>query len=84
MKEIKATPVTPYVSKESAVGPILSPALSPVQSAITAGLRGSSSPTLKIIFIRSAPISAILVKIPPASRNTEAPKDSPMAKPKKQ
>src|SRR5438477_12357005 len=40
MNEISATPVTPYVSKPSAVGPTESPALSPVQSAITPGLRG--------------------------------------------
>ena len=43
INEISATPVTPYVSNPSAVGPTLSPALSPVQSAITPGLRGSSS-----------------------------------------
>ena len=81
MKEIKATPVTPYVSKPSAVGPTESPALSPVQSAITPGLRGSSSPILKTTFIKSEPMSAILVKIPPAIRKAEAPNDSPMAKP---
>jgi hypothetical protein len=40
MNEISATPVTPYVSKPSAVGPTESPALSPVQSAMTPGLRG--------------------------------------------
>ena len=43
MNETRATPVTPYVSKPSAVGPIESPALSPVQSAITPGFLGSSS-----------------------------------------
>jgi len=43
MKLISATPVTPYVSKPSADGPTESPALSPVQSAITPGLRASSS-----------------------------------------
>ena len=84
INEISATPVTPYVSKASAVGPTLSPALSPVQSAITPGLRGSSSLTLNTIFIKSEPMSAILVKIPPAIRSTEAPSDSPIAKPKKQ
>jgi len=84
MKEISATPVTPYVSKASAVGPTLSPALSPVQSAMTPGLRGSSSLILKTIFIRSEPMSAILVKMPPAMRNAEAPSDSPIAKPRKQ
>ena len=60
---------------------MLSPALSPVQSAITPGLRGSSSPILNTTFIRSEPISAIFVNIPPAIRNALAPRDSPMAKP---
>src|SRR6266566_6356236 len=59
MNEISATPVTPYVSNPSALGPTESPALSPVQSAMTPGLRASSSLILKTIFIRSAPMSAI-------------------------
>src|SRR6185295_8746911 len=80
---INATPVTPYVSKPSAVGPTESPALSPVQSAITPGFFGSSSGSLKTIFIRSEPISAILVKMPPQMRSTEAPSDSPIANPMK-
>ena len=63
---------------------MLSPALSPVQSAITPGLRGSSSPILNTTFIRSLPMSAILVKIPPAIRRALAPRLSPMAKPIKQ
>ena len=84
MNVISATPVTPYVSKPSAVGPTESPALSPVQSAITPGLRASSSLMPKTIFIRSLPMSAILVKMPPAMRSTDAPSDSPMAKPMKQ
>src|SRR6516164_1760504 len=84
MKEMSATPVTPYVSKPSAVGPTESPALSPVQSAMTPGLRGSSSLTLKTIFMRSEPMSAIFVKMPPAMRRADAPSDSPMAKPRKQ
>src|SRR5204863_9214647 len=46
MKEIRARPVTPEVSKPSAVGPTESPALSPVQSAMAPGLRGSSALTL--------------------------------------
>src|ERR1700744_1219561 len=83
-KETNATAVTPYVSKPSAVGPTESPALSPVQSAMTPGFFGSSSGRLKTIFIRSDPMSAILVKIPPPMRSTEAPSDSPMAKPMKQ
>ena len=58
--------------------------MSPVQSAITPGLRASSSSILKMIFIRSAPMSAIFVKMPPQMRNAEAPSDSPMAKPTKQ
>ena len=84
MNETRATPVTPYVSKPSAVGPIESPALSPVQSAITPGFLGSSSLMPNWIFIKSEPISAILVKIPPATRRAEAPSDSPIAKPIKQ
>jgi len=55
--------------------------LSPVQSAITPGFFGSSSGSLKTIFIRSAPMSAILVKMPPQMRSALAPSDSPMAKP---
>src|SRR5690242_1817153 len=81
---MSATPVTPYVSKPSALGPTESPALSPVQSAITPGLRASSSLILKTIFIKSAPISAIFVKMPPATRSAAAPKDSPIANPIKQ
>src|ERR1043165_9334578 len=80
---MSATPVTPYVSKPSAVGPTESPALSPVQSAITPGFLGSSSGSLKTIFIKSEPMSAILVKMPPQMRSTLAPSDSPMAKPMK-
>ena len=83
MNEISATPVTPYVSKPSALGPTESPALSPVQSAITPGFRASSSLMLKTIFIRSAPMSAIFVKMPPAMRSAAAPSDSPIAKPMK-
>ena len=83
MNVMSATPVTPYVSNPSAVGPTESPALSPVQSAITPGLRASSSLILKTIFIRSEPMSAIFVKMPPAIRSAAAPSDSPMAKPMK-
>ena len=84
MKLISATPVTPYVSKPAAVGPTESPALSPVQSAMTPGLRASSSLILNTTFIRSLPMSAIFVKMPPAMRRAAAPSDSPMAKPRKQ
>jgi hypothetical protein len=66
------------------VGPTESPALSPVQSAMTPGLRASSSLILKTIFIMSLPTSAILVKIPPQILRTLAPRDSPMANPMKQ
>src|SRR5213082_1877741 len=59
IKVINATPVTPYVSNPSALGPTESPALSPVQSAMTPGFRASSSLMLKTIFIRSEPMSAI-------------------------
>ena len=83
MNVISATPVTPYVSKPSAEGPTESPALSPVQSAITPGLRASSSLILNTIFIKSDPMSAILVKMPPAIRSAAAPSDSPMANPMK-
>ena len=62
MKLTNATPVTPYVSKPSAVGPIESPALSPVQSAITPGFLGSSSGIpASTLPTRSAPTSAALV-----------------------
>src|SRR6185295_11439875 len=83
MNEISATPVTPYVSKPSALGPTESPALSPVQSAMTPGLRASSSLMLKTIFMRSEPMSAIFVKMPPAIRSAAAPRDSPIANPMK-
>src|ERR1051326_5612510 len=72
MNVIRATPVTPYVSNPSALGPTESPALSPVQSAITPGLRASSSLILKTIFIRSEPMSAIFVKMPPAIQGSRA------------
>src|SRR3954447_1083538 len=84
MNEMSATPVTPYVSKPSAVGPTESPALSPVQSAMTPGFRASSSLILNTTFIRSEPMSAILVKMPPAILSAAAPNDSPIAKPRKQ
>ncbi len=83
MNEMSATPVTPYVSNPSALGPTESPALSPVQSAMTPGFRASSSLMLKTIFIRSAPMSAIFVKMPPAMRSAAAPSDSPIANPMK-
>ena len=39
---------------------------------------------LNWIFIKSEPISAIFVKMPPATLNALAPNDSPIAKPIKQ
>src|SRR6476469_3265038 len=83
MNVMSATPVTPYVSNPSALGPTESPALSPVQSAMTPGFLASSSLMLKTIFIRSDPMSAILVKMPPAMRSAAAPSDSPIANPMK-
>src|SRR5665648_434785 len=47
---------------------------------MTPGLRASSSLVLKAIFIRSEPMSAILVKMPPAIRSAAARRDSPIAK----
>jgi hypothetical protein len=38
---------------------------------------------LKTIFMRSAPMSAIFVKMPPQMRSAEAPSDSPIANPMK-
>ena len=64
--------------------PAQSPTLSPTLSAITAGLRGSSSGMpASTLPTRSAPTSAPLVKIPPPSRAkieiSEPPKPSPMS-----
>lgn len=53
-------------SNKSAAYPAQSPTLSPTKSAITAGLRGSSSGMPdSTLPIRSAPTSAAFVKIPP-------------------
>ena len=62
--------------------PAQSPTLSPTLSAITAGLRGSSSGMpASTLPTRSAPTSAPLVKMPPPRRAkieiSEAPKDRP-------
>src|SRR5258706_7418178 len=51
---------------------------------MTPGFCGSSSGSLKTIFIKSEPMSSDLVKMPPQIRSTDAPSDSPMAKPMKQ
>jgi hypothetical protein len=79
---ITATAVTAYVSNRSAAIPAQSPTLSPTLSAITAGLRGSSSGMpASILPTRSAPTSAAFVKMPPPSRAkteiSEPPKASP-------
>ena len=74
-KIMAATIVKAYDSKTSAAMPAQSPTLSPTLSAMTAGLRGSSSasnfPT------RSAPTSAALVKIPPPTRINKAKRAAP-------
>ena len=64
--------------------PAQSPTLSPTLSAITAGLRGSSSGIpASTLPTRSAPTSAALVKMPPPSRAkteiSEPPKPSPIS-----
>ena len=51
---------------------------------MTPGFLASSSLMLKTIFMRSEPMSAIFVKMPPQILRTLAPSDSPMAKPTKQ
>lgn len=84
INDTSATQVTQYVSNQSAVGPTLSHALSHVQSAITQGLRGSSSHILKTIFIRSDQISAIFVNIHHAILRALAHKDSHIANHRKQ
>src|SRR4030042_1522572 len=56
-------------SKRSAPRPAQSPTLSPTRSAMTAGLRGSSSGMpASTLPTRSAPTSAALVKMPPPTR----------------
>ena len=64
--------------------PAQSPTLSPTLSAITAGLRGSSSGIpASTLPTRSAPTSAALVKMPPPSRAkteiSEPPKPRPIS-----
>ena len=62
--------------------PAQSPTLSPTLSAITAGLRGSSSGMpASTLPTRSAPTSAPLVKMPPPSRAKIEISDEPKAKP---
>ena len=71
-----------YDSKISEPIPATSPTLSPTLSAITAGLRGSSSGMPASTFpTRSAPTSALLVKIPPPTREKRATTEAPIPKP---
>src|SRR3954447_19660936 len=68
-----ATAVTAYVSNRSAAMPAQSPTLSPTLSAITAGLRGSSSGMpASTLPTRSAPTSAAFVKMSPPRRGAAA------------
>ena len=70
-----------YDSKMSAPIPAVSPTQSPTLSAITAGLRGSSSGIPASTFpTKSAPTSADLVKIPPPTRAKNATKLPPNPK----
>ena len=62
--------------------PAQSPTLSPTLSAITAGLRGSSSGMpASTLPTRSAPTSAPLVKMPPPSRAKIEISEPPKARP---
>ena len=59
--------------------PATSPTLSPTLSAMTAGLRGSSSGMpASTLPTRSAPTSAALVKMPPPTRANSAMLEAPM------
>ena len=79
---IEATSVTPKLSNRSAAMPAQSPTLSPTLSAITAGLRGSSSGMpASTLPTRSAPTSAPLVKMPPPARRNRASSEPPKPKP---
>ncbi len=61
--------------------PATSPTLSPTLSAIMAGLRGSSSGMpASVLPTRSAPTSALLVKMPPPTRAKRAWVLAPMPK----
>ena len=71
-----------YDSKMSEPMPATSPTLSPTLSAITAGFRGSSSGIpASTLPTRSAPTSALFVKMPPPTRLKSATDDPPIAKP---
>ena len=62
--------------------PATSPTLSPTLSAITPGFLGSSSGIPASTFpTKSAPTSALLVNIPPPTREKRATEEAPMANP---
>ena len=71
-----------YDSNISEPIPAISPTLSPTLSAITPGFLGSSSGIPASIFpTRSAPTSALLVKIPPPTLENNATAEAPTPKP---
>ena len=71
-----------YDSKISEPIPATSPTLSPTLSAITPGFLGSSSGIpASTLPTRSAPTSALLVKIPPPTLEKSATTDAPMPNP---
>ena len=71
-----------YDSNISDPIPATSPTLSPMLSAITAGFRGSSSGIpASTLPTKSAPTSALLVKIPPPTLENNATTDAPIANP---
>ena len=62
--------------------PATSPTLSPTLSAMTPGLRGSSSGMpASTLPTRSAPTSALLVKMPPPTREKRATLEAPIPNP---
>ena len=75
--------VSPEIdSNKSAPLPAQSPTASPTLSAITPGFLGSSSGIpASTLPTRSAPTSALLVKIPPPTRENRATQEAPIAKP---
>ena len=71
-----------YDSKISEPIPATSPTLSPTLSAITPGFLGSSSGIpASTLPTKSAPTSALFVKIPPPTRENNATEDAPIANP---
>ena len=71
-----------YDSNISEPIPVTSPTLSPTLSAITPGFLGSSSGIPASTFpTRSAPTSALFVKIPPPTLENKATDDAPIPNP---